>query len=489
MARLAKAWPCLASAVLVNLAFAPFHLTFLVFAALVPWLLSLRESNGREGFRSGWTFGFLMMLGQFAWNFSFVNKWVQNPALSLVPYLAMSAAAAVYFGIVGWQTTLCWRHGLPWAIPLVWAGMEVFRSFIPWLAFPYGLIATPLWLYPFMIQSAYYGSIFLLGAWVVLANVILCLLLAGSHKWRHIRGYIAAFLLLLGVSLAKYNEPIPGERIAVTVGQPGTDMAFGDKEQNEALLAKVVPEFQTRALTNGSELLVLPEGIAGSQRSFPPVPPFDIQASPPVVFGGQRGEDPTYQTAFSYDGTWRYADKTRLVIFGEYVPFREEFPLFAQAFQLPGGNLTPGTEVRALKAGKRTVGPLICFEGLFPDLAWKQAMNGAELLAVMSVDDWFMGTNAPEQLMGSSVWRAVETGLPLVRSASRGHSFAVDSQGHIRASLPLGTTDSFRVELPVAPPQPFRFFFVFPLTAFASLLLLPFGVAVAQRRMRGKQNG
>ena len=482
MARIARAWPCLASALLVNLAFAPFNLTFLVFAALVPWLASLRESTGRQGFRSGWTFGFLMMLGQFAWNFSFVNKWVQNPALSMVPYLSMSAAAAVYFGVVGWQVTLCWRNKMPWAIPLVWAGMEVFRSFIPYLAFPYGLLATPLWPYPWMIQSAYYGSIYLVGAWVALVNVLFTIFLIGGFGWRQTRGYLGGIILLAAISLVRYNEPLPAERIVVTVGQPGTDLAFGDRDQNAALLARVVPEFQAEAALQGSEILVLPEGIAGNQGTFPPQPPFVLEPSPPVLFGGQRGTGPTYQTAFSYDGTWHYADKTRLVIFGEYVPFREQFPIFAQAFQLPGGNLAPGTELKSLKVGKRTVGPLICFEGLFSDLAWRQAMNGAELLAVMSVDDWFMGTNAPDQLKAGSVWRAVEAGLPLVRSASRGHSFAVDSQGHIRAEVPIGVTRSFRVELPVAPPQPFRFFFVFPMSAASVLVLLPLGTWFGNRR-------
>ena len=51
--------------------------------------------------------------------------------------------------------------------------MEVFRSYIPGLAFPYGLIANPLWAFPQMIQTAYYGSIFLVGAWVVLINLLL----------------------------------------------------------------------------------------------------------------------------------------------------------------------------------------------------------------------------------------------------------------------------------------------------------------------------
>lgn len=482
MARLAKAWPCLASALLINLAFPPFNLGLLVVAGLVPWLLSLKEVDGKAGFRSGWTFGFLLMLGQLLWIFSFVNRWVGNPALAVIPYLLSCAFVALYFGLVGWQITLCWRNGMPWAIPLVWAGMEVLRSYIPGVAFPYSLIATPLWPYPFLIQTAYFGSIFLVGAWVVLVNVTLVMILGRDSGWRPLRGYMAGVILLMLGSWAKYTESMPTERITVTIGQPGTDLAFGDRAENLRKLQTVIPEFYARAQLNGSDLLVLPEGIAGGNGLFPPEPPFEVQPDPPIVFGGQRGTEPRYQTAFSFDGEWHYADKSRLVIFGEYVPFRRQLPFLASVFKLPGGDLIPSDGVKALKAGERTIGPILCFEALFPDIAYRQAKNGAQLLAVMSVDDWYMGTAAPDQLKAGSVWRAVETGLPLVRSASLGYSLAVDPRGNVVAEIPTKESRSFRVELPIGPPQPFRSFTVFPLAALSSLVLLPFGVWLSGRR-------
>jgi apolipoprotein N-acyltransferase len=151
-----------------------------------------------------------------------------------------------------------------------------------------------------------------------------------------------------------------------------------------------------------------------------------------------------HQSAFAYDGKWSYADKTRLVIFGEYVPFREYLP-FLDSFRLPGGDLTPGDRVKALSV----VGPILCFEALFPDVALQQQVNGARLLAVMSIDDWYMGTNAPEQLRAASIWRAVECGLPLVRSAGLGFTLACNSRGRVIAEAPLGEQVPLRVELRV----------------------------------------
>ena len=480
MARFVKAWPCLASALLVNLAFPPFNLGLLVLCALVPWLMSLQEVDGKAGFRSGWTFGFLMMLVQFFWIFSFVNRWVQNPVLATVPYLAASAAAGLYFGMIGWLVTLAWRLKTPWAIPLVWAGVEVFRSYIPVLAFPYGLLATPLWPYPWMIQTAYFGSIFLLSAWVVLVNLAILLALNKGSSWRLVRPYLAVSVLLVLGSWIMYNDPLPAARTPVSVGQPGVDLAFGSNDPQQ--LAQSVQKVIDQAQLHRSKLLVLPEGIARGEGTFPPQIDFELNPSLPTVFGGQRGQDPRYQTAFSFDGEWRYADKTRLVIFGEYVPFREQLPFLASSFNLPGGDLSPAESLTALKVGEFTVGPVLCFEGLFPDISYRQAQNGAQLIAIMSVDDWYMGTTAPDQLKAASVWRAVETRLPVVRSASTGYSLAIDPRGDVLAEAPIGKTTAFRVELPLSQPQLFQYFAAFPYISLAVLVVLPAAALIKSKK-------
>jgi apolipoprotein N-acyltransferase len=482
MARLVKAWPCLASALLVTAAFPPFNLGLLVFVALAPWLLSLRQADGKAGFRSGWTFGFFMMLTQIFWMFSFIQHWTHSPVLAFIPYVLGSAFAGLYFAIVGWQIALCFKNNVPWAIPLVWVGMEVFRSYIPGLAFPYSLIAMPLWSFPVLIQLSYYGSIFLVSAWVVLANVIVVKFLAREAQWGQFRSYVGVFLISLVFSWIRFGTPVEGEKATITVAQPGIDLAFSNEVESNAKLAEIVPRFFADAKLQGADLLLLPEGVAGPDGSFPPKPVFQVAEGVPVVFGGQRGTNPRHQTAFGYDGTWSYADKTRLVIFGEYVPLREQLPFLADAFQLPGGDLVPGDEVKAIKVGKLKVGPILCFEGLFPDISYRQAQNGAQLLTVMSVDDWYFGTTAPDQLRANAVWRAVETGRSLIRSASLGYSMAVDPQGRIVAELPTRVSRTMRVELPLSSVPPFQGFAVFPLLSLASLVLVPIGLQVVKSR-------
>lgn len=470
MRKLVNLWPALASAVLYNLAFPPFNVTLMVFVALVPFLARLQKTTPKESVWLGYTFGFFFWVGQMDWLRGFVWNWTGSLGLALIPYIACCFLGAWYFALFGWLTNRCWKADKAWLIPLLWVGIEVFRSYIPGLAFPWGLMALPLWRYPALIQSAYFGMIFLVSFWAMLPNVLLANWMAGEKLGR-LRPLIILFAFVSGLSFIRYyNEETTVTKV-VTVGQLGVDMAYGDREVEDEKIREAVEKLYISSIMGGSDLLVLPEGIASGGDTFPPDTPFIVEPNVPVLFGGQRGQGPVYQSAYAYDGTWSAADKTRLVIFGEYVPFHSVLP-FLDDFSLPQGDLSPADKVTPLTVNNLKVGPLLCFEALFPDIAYRQAIQDVEVLAVLSIDDWYMGTNAPEQLMAGSVWRSVETGFPLVRAASTGYSLATDGKGRILAQAPLRETFGMRVELPVGVPRPFTPQPIFPILCVGSLLYL-----------------
>lgn len=474
MARVAKnlmkAWPVALTAALHMLAFPPFNLGLLVLVALVPWLASLAKTDDKGAFRGGYLLGVLHWAAQMGWVVMLTERWTGNIWLGLAPLFVICFLGAFYFGLIGWLMHRAIVRGWIWAIPVLWAGLEVARSFIPTLAYPYALIATPLWRIPELIQLGYFGTIYLVGAWVVLVNVLLYLWLAkvpqaARQHWRLLVFAIA--LPLLG--FVRLMEPPEGKLTKVVAGQPGVDLAFTrEPERSNRLLGSVAYLYQQAQQFN-AQLLVLPEGVSRGINDDPPVTPFAVQPTPAVLFGGHRAEmrgsigaqqprgtasQPAfYQSAFSYDGKWRHADKARLVVFGEYVPLRGVLP-FLDSFKLPMGDLTPAERTSAIQANGLKVGPLICFEGLFFDVAEAQVRNGAQLLAVMAIDDWYMGTPAPDQLRTAAVWRAVETGLPVVRAGGLGHSMVIDSRGRVLKEAALGKTVALTANLhvPDAPP-------------------------------------
>lgn len=457
MARIVKSWPIFAAVALLLAAFPPFHLGLLAFLALAPWLASLRNTSRWGAFRSGYMFGLLYMLGQMLWLQSLVNRWIGRFGWSLLPWVLSGLVAAFYFAIAAWLAHLCWEQRRPWLIPLAWAGIEVIRSFIPGLAFPWGLAATPLTPYPAIIQAAFYGTVYLVSAWVVLANVMAAMVLVGE-RYGELRNYAMVFAFLLLVSIVRYGDRPNGRTMTFSVGQPGVDLAFGTPEQQQSDLRASLERLLTQASAQKPTMLVLPEGLISAGDTFPPDVPFWLPPGLAVLFGGQRGTSPTYQSAFSFDGRWQYADKMRLVVFGEYVPGRHWLP-FLDKFGLPGSDLTPSNKVSALDVNGVRVGPLLCFEGLFCDVAQRQVENGAQILAVMSIDDWYMGTAAPAQLRAGAIWRAVESGLPVLRSATTGYTLVANARGNVVAEAPLRATAVLNVALtvPDAPERmPFR---------------------------------
>lgn len=468
-------WPSLLSAALYSLAFPPFNLWPLMFVALVPILTQLRTADSKNAWGIGFVFGSVAFLGQMYFLYALANHWIHRPFLALIPWLLTAAMAGFFYGWTARLIRHCYLRNWLILIPAAWTGIEVFRSYVPVLALPWGLVATPLYRAPILIQSAHYGTIYLVSAFVVLVNVVAALLTDAEErkKWMP-PAFLASGIFV--ASVLQYTYDVAATPFMLTVGQPGVDLAFGNPHRRQEEIEFSVDRIAAKALADGSQLVVLPEGIGDDEfNRFPPQPPFRVDKRMPMLFGGQRGTGPIFQTAFSFDGKWHWADKTRLVIFGEFVPGRDTFPWIAKTFDLPAADLSASQKgVQAVDVTGVKAGPMLCFEGLFPEISFQQARNGAKFLAVMCVDDWYMGTSAPDQLKAAAFFRAVETGLPLVRSASLGWTLAIDAHGRLIEELPLKKADGLNVTIDLPDTSPtFPLLPVFPACVLVFAMLLP----------------
>ncbi len=472
----AKYWPAWASAILLSLAFPPTNFNLLVFVALAPLFGFLRVATAKEARRAGYLFGFLFFSHQMFWLIPFVGGWTKSYALAAIPWILTALAAGVFYMLSSWMTWLAWQRKWPWIIPLLWVSVEAWRAYLPALAFPWGITALPLWSFPYLGQTAAIGTIFLTSAWVVLANVLVSIFAfppKGENFDKLPFGRVSVrmgliFLLLMVGSSMRFAFRPETQKVTMVVGQPGVDMAFTPKEEQAPLLREAAQSIMATAASIDSKLTIFPEGFTGVSESLPPISPVGPNPPVPVMFGGNRRHgDKTYQSAYAFDGTWHYADKTRLVIFGEYVPFRNSLS-FLQGFNLPSGDLNPSDTLTTMKVGATKVGALICFEGVFPDLAERHSRNGAQVLAQMSIDDWYIDTPAWSQLWMSSVWRSIESGLPLLRVGGKGMSLATDNRGSIIAMAPVGKTVAMRFDAQVPAESDafgYRFAFVWLLWA------------------------
>ncbi len=131
--------------------------------------------------------------------------------------------------------------------------------------------------------------------------------------------------------------------------------------------------------------------------------------------------------------------KRHLVPFGEYVPFRPVLGWLEKVTDVGQGDFRAGTSASPLiitaRSGVMTIGTLICYEDIFPQLARESSTMGAEVFAVLTNNAWFGEGGASYQHASHSVLRAVETRRPVIRCGNGGWSGWIDEFGKIRATM------------------------------------------------------
>ena len=146
-------------------------------------------------------------------------------------------------------------------------------------------------------------------------------------------------------------------------------------------------------------------------------------------------------------------DKHHLVPFGEYMPLPGLFRslgIRGLAERADTGYARgPGPAV--ISVGALRALPLICYEAVFPRNA-RVPGDRPDLLLQVTNDAWFGTSAGPQQHLAQARMRAIEQGLPLVRSANTGISAVIDPRGRIIASLPLGTHGFVDAALPESLP-------------------------------------
>jgi apolipoprotein N-acyltransferase len=140
-------------------------------------------------------------------------------------------------------------------------------------------------------------------------------------------------------------------------------------------------------------------------------------------------------------------DKSHLVPFGEYFPSYAHFLLGEQGF-------VPGPGIRTLHVpGLPPVGPLICYEAIFPSQVADES-DRPDVLVNITNDAWFGDSAGPRQHLAAARMRTVEEGLPMLRAANTGISAVIDAHGRITDSLGLDRAGVVVAPIPGALARP-----------------------------------
>ena len=95
--------------------------------------------------------------------------------------------------------------------------------------------------------------------------------------------------------------------------------------------------------------------------------------------------------------------------------------------------------------------PLVCYEAIFPEQARRH--DQAKWLLNLTNDAWFGTSSGPYQHLTQARFRAIETGLPMVRVANTGITAIFDGYGRKIGELKLGVEGTLDAFLPQASPE------------------------------------
>ena len=143
-------------------------------------------------------------------------------------------------------------------------------------------------------------------------------------------------------------------------------------------------------------------------------------------------------------------DKKRPVAFGEFVPDREFWRMFApDLIDLIPRGYSFGTRDGIHEVRNEKLGVMICFEVAIDDISRDLVSQGAKILISPTNNADFGRTNQSEQQLAIARLRAIETGRAFVNISTVGTSAMILPDGKIVEQLETYTADVMRQELPL----------------------------------------
>lgn len=450
------------SAVLLILSFPNFNFGFLAWVGLVPLFFAIEDEKPSKAFLISYLTGVLFFLGTIYWLIH-----VTLPGMIIVVlYLAL------YFGLFGLIFAYSFRlfsFGLLILAPAAWVMLELCRSkFLS--GFGWALLAHSQSYNLPIIQIAdmvgAYGVSFL----IIMVNAALFLTIKNFKRRHYSLSYIGIALFLVFISLAygifRLNNIFVGEKLRVAIVQGNIPQAKKwDINFREEILSKY-EELTKQAARIGADLIIWPETsvpgfLESEQDLLNRVKNLAKNINTPILAGAPRFEkslkEAYYNSAILFDADGAivdHYDKIHLVPFGEYIPAKFIFSFVEKFAPLPIGDFTSGRNYTIFKffiernakdknfnwrlLKKVRFSTLICFEDIFPDITREFVKRGASFLINITNDAWFGKTSAPYQHAQSSIYRAVENRVNVVRAANTGLSCFIDQKGRIVEKVESG---------------------------------------------------
>lgn len=466
LAQKAVSWAILGGIAYV-LCFPRYDLPILALLVMPLFLYSLHElKSRREAIGLGFLLSAMVSWGGFHWIMYVAQYFGGMPlpaAVGLQLLFCLVAAPQMVIFFVGGYYVRIPIERLPLLLrPVFWSAFYVFAEYLARFVkiFPEHLGNT--WIaYPSIAQAASLGGVSLLSFLPLFLGASLFYLRKIGRRAAPSAALAAAliggFYFWGGLRIQQLNERAV-ETVKVGFIQPnleeiekmaeriGASAAFEQTvtklvQESEALVSKSKPDFLLwPETTYPISFPTLGESVKNwaAQGYANLVKGTVIRLNTPILFGGyetKNGLDFNAAILLDEKGvvTSTY-EKNVLLVFGEYMPLATWLP-FLKTLNPQMGDFGRGEGPVPMQFAHDghsiPIGMNICYEAILPEYMRALALNGARVFVNITKDSWFGDTFEPWQHFQLAALRAIEHGIPMVRSTNTGLSGIV---------LPTGAT-------------------------------------------------
>ena len=425
------------------------------------------KSNNKNTRLSLFSIGLYWSYGAFgvgvSWVYVSIHEYGHAPVLGAVGIsflfvltLSLVKAAGIYS--ISRMQQWFGRNLLVLIIPFAWLISEfaqrILFSGFPWLFAGYSQIDGPMWMLSTWL-GVYGVSWFLLAitsCLVLLFTYYLKIKKEDGKNYLH-RTTLYILIILISVPLLASitaTEVIHPAKKSIDVALVQPNIAQDDKWDRRHFSRIVDILYEQSNDHWDADLIVWPEGAIPAyhhqvQDIIQDINRYALNTNTDLLLGlpvYEPAQDTSYAAFVSLGSSEQTYHKQVLVPFGEYVPLGQWLRGIIEFLNLPMSNFSPATTTQQpMDFGDYQVIPAICYEIAYPDIVhalMEQAdenMSKPKLIVTVSNDAWFGNSWGPYQHMEMARMRALELGIPLVRSTNDGITAVVDARGNMLARI------------------------------------------------------
>jgi len=441
--------------IIISFSLPPYNylfINFIFFPILFIFFVSNVSKNKRDSFKIGWLFGFGYFISNIYWITNSLTFDDQFKILIPIAFLIIPLFLGLFYGIA---TLICSFFYLKknfssiLIFALIISLTEFVRGFILG-GFPWNLHVYSLVNYTYLLQS-----LSLIGTYAFNLLAITIFIIPSIFFFKNsLRSkLIIIFLVILflifnyifganKIERYKHKDNIKISNTLKLVSPKIEIDRFFEDEESPIILNELVKLSDPNPLKN--TIFIFPEGILTSVyledlKLYEKFFKNNFSSNHKIILGINSNKDSkifnslvvldnNLNTLFQYN-------KNKLVPFGEFLPFENLF------FKLGMKKITSGyqsftadTNREVFSINKIKYLPLICYEIIYTGSLNKNNED-FDFIINISEDGWFGNSIGLQQHFSHSIFRAIEEGKNLIRSANNGTAAYINPLGQVVDSI------------------------------------------------------